>query len=461
MGVETVITNGRIVNADSIVEADLFIEKGKIAAVSTGQPLPAAKKVIDAKGAYIIPGVVDEHVHFQDMERSAVADFTESSIAAAAGGVTTVMEMPLTVPPTTTLQAFEQKKAVAEKKFVVDFALYGGAVPGNLDELPKMVKAGAVGFKAMMAGSVPGLFEILDDGLLLDAFRVIAEYRSVITVHAENEAIVNRLEAKLKAAGRKDTRAFFESRPVFQELEAISRAATLAGEAGCRLHVVHVSCPQGIDLIAGKKAEGQRITAESGPHYLFLCEEDADRLGPYVKFAPPARPRNETAKFWKQILDGKIDTLGSDHGAHERENKEKGWADIWQAGNGALGVETMLPMMLSEGVGKGLLSLRQVVSLICTNPAKIFGIYPQKGALHAGSDADLVILDMNRKHTIRAGELRTKQKHTPFDGVTVKGMPVLTMVRGEVVMENGEVVGKPGHGRFVKPVEPAGNSRYM
>jgi allantoinase len=402
-------------------------------------------------GNFVLPGVVDEHVHMQDMGRAEVADFVCGSAAAAIVGVTTVMEMPLTLPATTTLEAFEEKREVATKKFIVDFALYGGAVPGNIDEISKMVEAGAVGFKAMMAGSVPGLFEILDDGLLFEAFKTIADCNSVITLHAENEAIINYLENKLKTAGRKDIRAFFESRPIMQEVEAISRSALLAKEAGCHLHVVHVSCPQGIDLIYKRKMEGQLLTSETGPHYLALSEDDGVRLGPYIKFAPPARSKTETEELWQQLADGKIDALGSDDGAHEKENKEKGWENIWEAGSGAIGVETMLPVMLSEGVNKNRISIQKLVSLLSENPAKIFGIYPQKGVIQVGSDADVVIVDMEKEYVIEAEKLHSKEKHTPYDGLKVKGIPVLTLVRGEVVMDNGEVKGKPGDGKFVTP----------
>ena len=451
MEVDVVIRNGEVVTRDAVLETGFAIDKGRFVAIARDRELPNARKVLDAGGHFILPGVVDEHVHLQDMERSAVSDFVSGSTAAAVGGVTTVMEMPLTLPPTTTAEAFEKKKEVAVKKFIVDFALYGGAVPGNIKEIPKMVEAGAVGFKAMMAGSVPGIFEILDDGLLLEAFRSIADCESVITLHAENEAIINHLENRLKADGRKDVRAFFESRPVIQEVEAISRAATLAKEAGCHLHIVHVSCPQGIDIICQQKMEGQSLTAETGPHYLALSEDDMERLGPYMKFAPPARSKTETEQLWQQLADGKIDTLGSDDGAHEKENKERGWKNIWEAGNGAIGIETMLPVMLSEGVNKNRISLQRLISLVSENPARIFGIYPQKGVIQVGSDADLVIVDMAKEHVIEAEKLHTKQKHTPYDGLKVKGMPVLTMVRGEVVMENGQVMGKPGYGRFVKP----------
>jgi allantoinase len=431
MTVDMVIEKATVVNHDSTVEADLVIDNGKIIGINRGYTPPSARRIIDARGMHVLPGVVDEHVHLQDMDRSAIANFFEGTTAAAAGGVT--------------------KKEAAGKRCIVDFALYGGAVPGNLVELPKMVDAGAVGFKAMMAGSVPGLFEILDDGLLLETMAAIADCESVIALHAENEAIINRLEGGLKRAGKKDIRAFFASRPVIQEVEAISRALMFARETGCRLHVVHVSCPQGIELIQREKEKGRAVYCETGPHYLVLSEEDAERLGPYLKFAPPVRSRTATEALWAKLREDRIDTLGSDHGAHEKENKEKGWGNIWDAGNGALGIETMLPVMLSEGVNKGRISLQQLVSLICTNPARLFGLYPQKGTIQVGSDADLVVVDMKKRHAIRADELHTIQKHTPFDGLSVTGMPVHTIVRGQIVMEDGVVIGKPGYGRFVRP----------
>jgi allantoinase len=449
MQVDMVVKSGKIVTSNSTIEAGVAIDKGKFVAIAKDGNLPVANKVIDAKGNLILPGVIDEHVHFLDMESTDYEDYVTGSTAAAVGGVTMVIDMPLCIPATVSLETFEEKKEVAMKKFLIDFALYGGAVPGNVDEIPKMAKAGAIGFKAMMAGSVPGFFEMLDDGMLVDAFKTIADCGSVIALHAENDAIINYLEKKFKTAGRKDILAFFESRPVMQEVEAISRAIMLAQETKCHLHIIHVSCPQGIDLIYQKKVGGQRITCETGPQYLILSEDDMVRLGPYIKFAPPVRSKPETEKLWHQLAEGKIETLGSDHGPHPKENKEMGWEDIWNAGNGALAVETILPLMLSEGVNKNRISIQRLVSVLCENPAKIFGIYPQKGTIQVGSDADLVIADMNKEHVIEAAKLHSKQKHTPFEGLKVKGMPILTMVRGEVIVKDGQVMGKPGYGKFI------------
>ncbi|MBW1737019.1 MAG: allantoinase AllB [Deltaproteobacteria bacterium] len=452
MEVDIIIKNGKIVTPSSIVEAGIAIDKGRFVAIAEEQNLPTAREVVNAKGNYILPGIIDEHVHTLDMGMAETNEnFITGSMAAAAGGVTTVFEMPLCIPATTTLRAFQQKREVADKKFIVDFAFWGGAVPGNIDEIPKMVDAGAIGFKAMMAGSVPGVFEVLDDGMLLDAFRMIADCESVATVHAENEVILNHLMKKMKAESKKDIHAFFEACPVLEEVEAISRAAMLAEEARCRLHIVHVSCPQGVEIVYKRREEGREITCETGPHYLALSQEDGDRLGPYLKFAPPVRSKEETEKLWEQLAEGKIEALGSDHGPHPKENKEKGWADIWEAGNGAIALESFLPVLLSEGVNKGRISIQNLVSLVCENPAKLFGIYPQKGTIQVGSDADLVIVDMNKEGVIDAQKFHSLHKHSPFDGLEIKGMPVLTMVRGKVVAEEGNVTGEPGYGKFVRP----------
>jgi allantoinase len=452
MKVDVVIKNGKIVTGDSIVDAGIAVKDGKIVAIATDATLPEAKKTIDAKGNYIIPGVIDEHVHILDMDLADTDEnFVTGSTAAAVGGITTVCEMPLGVPSTTTLEVLERKKEIAAGKFLVDYAFWGGVVPGNIDEIPKMVDAGVIGFKGMMSGSVPGVFEVLDDGNLLDSFRKIAECNSIATVHAENDAIINHLQAKLKAEGKNDIFAYFEGSPVIQEVEAISRAAMLANEANCQLHIVHVSCPQGVDLITKRREDGQNITCETGPHYLALSQEDGKKLGPYLRFAPPVRKKADTDVLWRRLEQGKILTMGSDHGPSPKEFKEKGWANIWDTGNGAIALETFLPIMLSEGVNKGRISIQQLIALLCENPAKLFGIYPEKGVIQVGSDADLVMIDLERDWKIDAKKFHSMHKHSPFDGWDIKGKPIMTMVRGKVVAEDGEAIGEPGYGRFVRP----------
>jgi dihydroorotase-like cyclic amidohydrolase len=206
-----------------------------------------------------------------------------------------------------------------------------------------------------------------------------------------------------------------------------------------------------VDLINQRRERGQRLSCETGPHYLTLSREDGEKLGPYLKFAPPIRSKAEREQLWRQLTEGKIESLGSDHGPHTKENKEKGWTNIWEAGNGLLGLETFLPIMLSEGINKGRISIQRLVSVMCENTAKLFRIYPQKGVIEVGSDADLVIVDLDKEYVIDAKKFHSLHKHSPFDGWKMKGMPILTMVRGEVVAEDGEIVGRPGYGRFVRP----------
>ncbi|MFC2013799.1 allantoinase AllB [Chloroflexota bacterium] len=450
MEIDTLIKNAKVVSSCLIVEADVAIKDGKFVSIATESCSYTAEQVIDARGSFVLPGIIDEHCHTLDLGMSELEDFITGSTAAAIGGVTTVLEMPLTIPPTITARDFEDKKAIASTRFLIDFALYGGVVPGNQAEIPKMVEAGAIGFKGMMAGSVPGLYDILDDGSLMESFKVISQCKSIICLHAENEAIINHLEKKLRAKGRNDIQAYFMSRPIISELEAVSRAIMLAEETRCPLHFAHISSPQSVQLIQQKKAEGQNITCETCPQYLVL-NQGMDNLGPYIKFAPPARSKSETQEMWELLSRGDIETLGSDHGPHTKENKEKGWKNIWDAGNGSMGIETMLPIMLSEGVNKGRISIQRLVALLCENPARRFGIYPRKGTIQVGSEADIVIVDMEKEIVVKAEMLHSKHKHTPYDYLSIKGVPILTMVRGEVIVDNGDVMRKPGYGEFVVP----------
>lgn len=446
---DVTVKNGLLVSGDGIAEVDIHVKDGKVAALSGGGLGVESRRVIDAAGRYVLPGVVDEHVHIIDMDEDYLGRFELDSESAAISGITTIIEMPLTTPPTTSLEAFLDKKREAQARFKVDFALYGGAVPGNLAEIRKMVDAGAVGFKSMMAGSVPGMFDAVNDGQLFQIMEEVAACDSVLVVHAENQTLIEALEERLKKDGRKDMAAHEASRSVFQENEAIQRLLTIQKATGARVIVLHVSNPEGVELIHAAQCAGQRVYCESGPQYLNLTTEDAERVGPYMKIAPPVRSPELNARMWEHLENGVIDTLGSDHGGHLPENKEKGWQDIWEARNGALGLETSLPLMLSYGINTGRLSLERLVEVMCENPAKLFGLYPQKGTLNVGSDADLLIIDLDVDYRVDASRFRSRLKHSPFDGVQITGAPALTMVRGMVVAENGEVLVEQGFGRFV------------
>lgn len=446
------VTNAKIVTDGMIREGNLYVKDGKIAAITDTNTELKAEKTIDTKGKYVIPGVVDEHVHIIDMGLQELGRYEMDSAGAAICGITTILEMPVSKPVTATLEAFQEKMERASTSFCVDYGLYGAAVPGNLEELEKMHDAGAIGFKCFMVNSAPD-YSFVDDGELLDIFDKVKSLDSIIAIHAESAAIIERLESKIRAEGRKDIRAFFDSRPIYAENSAVQRAVFLQERSNARTLIVHASNPEAVRIVQAAKRKGLDVHVETGPHYLCLNEDTGKEKGPYMRFAPPARSKDVTEALWNEVAKGNVETIGSDHGGHTKETKESGWKDIWGAGNGALGLETSLPVMLSEGVNGGRISIQQLVEIMCENPAKLFKIYPKKGTLSIGADADFNILDLEKEFTIDASKFKSFQKHSPFDGFSGKGLPVLTAVRGKVVAENGELKISPGYGKMIRPLK--------
>ena len=355
-------------------------------------------------------------------------------------------------PTTTTTHALKEKKRLCKEQSLVDFALYGGALSTNLDDMPKLVEAGVVGFKTGLCDIVKSIFPRLNDAEILEVFKKVREIGSGVGVHAENDEIITYLTEKLQKSGRVDPLAHGESRPVIAELEATSRAILLAAEAGNRLHIFHMSIASGADLVQRAKAGGQAVTAETCPHYLVLNEDHVKELKAYGKMNPPIRSKEEVEKLWKALREGKIDNIASDHAPWPKEEKDKGDKNIWNAPGGFPGIQSMLTLMLSEGVNKGRITLERLVALVCENPARIWKIYPQKGAIQLGSDADLTIVDLKREGVLRADKEYTRVGWTTYEGWRVKGFPVLTIVRGNVVAEDDAAVGKPGLGEFVRPL---------
>jgi len=284
-------------------------------------------------------------------------------------------------PTTTTTHALKEKKRLCKEQSLVDFALYGGALSTNLDDMPKLVEAGVVGFKTGLCDIVKSIFPRLNDAEILEVFKRVREIGSGVGVHAENDEIITYLTEKLQKSGRVDPLAHGESRPVIAELEATSRAILLAAEAGNRLHIFHMSIASGADLVQRAKAGGQAVTAETCPHYLVLNEDHVKELKAYGKMNPPIRSKEEVEKLWKALREGKIDNIASDHAPWPKEEKDKGDENIWNAPGGFPGIQSMLTLMLNEGVNKGRITLESLVALVCENPARIWKIYPQKGAI--------------------------------------------------------------------------------
>ncbi len=450
---DLVIRGGTLVSPEGRLRAGLAIRDGVVVAVADDEALPPAAEVLDAHGLHVLPGVIDAHVHFREPGFEHKEDWRSGTAAAACGGVTTVLEMPNTRPPTATVEALALKQQCAARGAHVDYGIYGLLAEDNLDALPELAARGVVGFKCYM-GETVGAIPAPDDGVMLAAFATIAGLGLRVAVHAENNAIMQREIRRLKAAGRTDPLAHLESRPAICAVEAVGRAVTFAEWTGARLHVCHESSKEVLPVLRAARARGVDVTVETCPQYLLFTSEDMRRLGPVLRINPPVRAPGHAEALWAALRDGTVDMVATDHSPHTVEEKTR--PDIWAAVSGFPGVETAVPLMLTE-VNRGRLTLERYVAVSAANPARAWGLYPRKGALQVGSDADVVLVDMDREGEIRAADLHSKSRITPFEGLKVRGRPVVTIVRGRIVMREGELLGPPGWGRPVVP-QPASAS---
>jgi allantoinase len=444
------LTNARVVTDEAGFRGGVAVQDGRITQVVQGDEAIEAREVVDLQGKLLLPGLVDAHVHFNQPGRDHWEGYRTGSMAAAAGGVTTVLDMPLNAtPPTTNAAMLALKRDVVRSESVVDYAHWGGLVDDNVSDLPALIAEGVVGCKAFMSSSGVD-FERVDDGVLYAGLEVAGELGSVIGVHAENEHVTALLGQRLRAAGRTDRASWYESRPPSTELEAIRRACHWAKAAGGGLHVVHVTIAEGLEEIARAKREGTRVTAETCPHYLLFDQSDFERIGPLAKCAPPLRSRDDVEALWGAVLAGLVDTIGSDHSPCTWDEKERGLDDIWEAWGGISGIQTMLPALLTEGVHRRGLELPALVRMVASNPARLFGLHPQKGAIRPGADADLVVVDPEREWTLAADDLLYRNKQSAYVGCSFKGRVERTLVRGETVYLDGEIKVEPGFGKLLR-----------
>jgi allantoinase len=430
------ILNARIVGEDRDVAGGLAVKDGRIAALLGPGETPEAAETIDAAGRVLMPGLVDGHVHFSEPGRGHWEGFETGSHAAAAGGITTFVEMPLNAhPPTINAEALRLKQAEAEKS-IVDYALWGGLVDDNIADLEDLQAGGVAGFKAFMCTATD--FPRIDARLMRAGMAAIAGFGSFLAVHAEDEVMTGRLTAALRGAGRKDRAAWGEARPIAAELAAIDEAIGFAAETGCRLHIVHVSSAAGIDRISAARARGVTVTAETCPHYLFFDETDLDRIGPLAKCAPPLRAPAEREALWERVLAGAVDLIASDHSPCLVEEKTAGDDDIFAAWGGISGLQSTLPVLLTEGPKRGL-SLSDIVRMTASNPARLFGFHPRKGSLQIGADADLVLVDPDASFALHEDDLFYRNRHSAYCGATFRGRVDMTIARGAVVYRDGVV----------------------
>jgi len=447
--VDIVIKNGLTVLPSGITQSNIVIDKGKIIGIVKSNE-PKADRVIDATGKVVLPGMVDMHVHLRDPGFPERENFESGTRAAAAGGVTTVIDMPNTVPATVTLKAFNEKKAIVDKKSLVDYGFIGGAGEVPAKDIREVAQAGATAFKSFLIARFKEL--AASDYTLLKHMELLGELDRPLLVHAENGDLVDKFMEEAVAAGRTDPMAHCEFRPPICEIEATQRCVTLAAETDVHLHICHMTAAGAVDIVEWAQAMGQNVTGETSTNYLLFTQDTMKKRGPYAKVDPPLRSKDDQLRLWEALNDGTIGVLASDHAPYTKEEKERGFDNIYDAPSGGVVIETTLPLML-DAVNKDKISLERLVEVFSTNPAMMNGLYPKKGDLMLGADADVVICDMDKAFHIKGENLQTIQKITPYEDMKGKGMPIMTLVRGEVVFEDGQVIGKPGYGSFQMPLE--------
>ncbi len=442
---DLIIRNGTLITPDGEKLADLGVADGKIVSLGVGG---SAREEIDATGLHIFPGVIDSHVHFNEPGRTDWEGIETGSRALAAGGGTLFFDMPLNAhPPTCDARSFDEKLIAMEEKSVTDFALWGGLVPENLDQLESLARRGVIGFKAFMSNSGIEDFSCVDHATLKEGMKRSAALGKLVAVHAESDAITTRLAAKALAENKITVRDYLDSRPIHAELEAIHRAIEMARETKCALHIVHVSSGAGVALIASAQNQGVDVTAETCPHYLTLTEQDAETIGALAKCAPPLRTKSAQDVLWRYLENGYVRTIGSDHSPSPPDMKRNfNFFKVW---GGISGVQHTLPLMLTEGrVNRGI-ALPLIARLLSTNVASRFQI-PSKGSVAVGFDADLALVDLKQTFAVAKEDLFYRHPQSPYIGRALTGRVVQTILRGKIIYKDGKII-SPAVGRLVKP----------
>jgi len=421
-------------------EQDIGISEGKIVALGANLS-GSAKLEIDAQHLTIFPGVIDSHVHFNEPGRASWEGFASGSRAAAAGGTTTVFDMPLNAhPPTTNGESFAMKRRAAEGSSLVDFGLWGGLVPGNLSDLEALRDCGVVGLKAFMCNSGIGDFAAVDEPTLRAGMKRAAELNLLVAVHAECEKMTSELMEAARAAGKKHVRDYLVSRPIVAELEAIRRAIDIAAETCCRLHIVHVSCGSGVAVVAEARARGGDVTCETCPHYLVLTDKDMEQLGAVAKCAPPLRSNAERQQLRAQL--GEISTIGSDHSPSPAEIKKRD--DFFHVWGGISGCQHLLPLLIDAEIPRD-----EIRRLTSENVAARFRM-DAKGGIALGQDADFTLVDLQAKEVVTLGSLHYRHKQSPYVGRSLRSRVRRTVLRGQTIFEDAGFAPRP-MGKFVRP----------
>jgi allantoinase len=448
---DLLVRGGILVTPDGPVRADLGIAEGKFATIAPTISDDAAV-TLEADGRFVFPGIIDAHVHFNEPGRAEWEGLATGSAALAAGGGTCFFDMPLnSEPPVLDAAGLREKRALAEERSCVDFGLWGGLTPGNLDKLAGLRDAGAIGLKAFMCASGIESFPRVDEKALREGMKRAAKLGLLVAVHAEDDALAAKHTADQKALGRTDARAYLASRPVEVELAAIRTAIELAGETGCALHIVHVSSPEGVALVDEARMQRVDITAETCPHYLLLNETDVVRLGAPAKCAPPVRDEKRRLALWRELRAGRIHTIGSDHSPAPPEMKTS--PDFFEIWGGIGGVQHGAALLFSESSRAGTWErdLAIFAGTLARNVARRFRIDGRKGLLAEGRDADFSLLKFGTEHEIDAEDLWTRHRISAYVGRRSRTRVTHTYSRGTAIWADGRLTNLPTKAQFVRP----------
>jgi dihydroorotase (multifunctional complex type) len=453
--IDLVLRNGFLVTPAGVVQGDLAIENGKIVGITSGDFSPDGRETVDLNGMIVLPGGVDTHTHLREPGYTNKEDITTGTQAAAAGGYTTVMGMPNVKPVTTTVERYREIIEIYKRKSVVDFNHHPACT--NIRELQGLVDAGALALKLFMISDrgtdYPHMPElgVHHQGQILEIAEAITPTGVPFMVHPNNQDVLDTLADRAISRGDTSYQTYAKMPSTYDGFTfdtAISFLVRLQEVTGVRLHLLHLRSPRSLDILKRAKLAGRQVTAETNPQMMFLCNDwdSIERLGPYSLnyWNGP----DTTDMLWEALREGTIDIIGTDHAPHTREEKEIGWTDMYKAPNGTPKIQETLSLFLTE-VHQGRISLGRLAEIFSTTPAKLFGIYPQKGVIQIGSDADLVIADFDKKTTIRNNDMLSRCGWSSWDGREVHGFPIHTLVRGVFVMRDGKVMGAPGYGKMV------------
>ena len=454
-----IIKNALIIDQDSrgLKKVNIFLEAGRIKEIIDDEiPLSSAEE-IDVQGNVVFPGFIDPHVHFDDPGFTEREDFETGTRSAAAGGVTTIIDMPCTsIPPVISGKDFDYKSAAISPKAYVDFAFWGGVTPEQVKSeqyhrsLPELGERGVVGVKFYTVSGMER-YPRMSVSDMDKAFRVLKELDLVCAVHAEDCELVGYYSRLMQEMDRKDPESWAEGRTYEAESVAIWTIVGITEKVGNRLHIVHLSSLAGLNIIRWAREHQIDVTVETCPHYLLFTLEDFKKVGSILKIAPPLRRKEDRDGLWKGLWDNTIDFIATDHAAGKFP-EEKSSPNIWENYAGIPGIQLAVPVMIHYGYHGGKLSLDHIQRLMSENAAKRYGLYPEKGAIRVGSDADFAVIDINREWKVAPSKLESKGKYSPLSGVRIKGEVVMTILRGEVIYsrEKGGIVGKKGYGKLLK-----------